>query len=103
VTLRITRLPGSPSRAKLKLEGRVAAQWAALLEHECSGLLRSRSVVSLDLADVSFVDRAGVEALERLSRSGVEIRCRPGSVASVLEAEGVPVEREADGLNGRRS
>jgi anti-anti-sigma regulatory factor len=103
VTLRITRLQGLPSRAKLKLEGRVAAQWAALLERECSGLLRSRRSVSLDLADVSFVDRAGVEALGRLSRSGVEIRCRSGPVASVLEAEGVPVEREADDVNDRRS
>jgi ABC-type transporter Mla MlaB component len=99
VTLRITRVTGSRSRAKLKLEGSVAAEWAALLQRECSDLLRSWGAVSLDLADVSFVDRAGVEALERLSRAGVEIRCRSGPVASVLEGEGIPVTRDADGVN----
>ena len=96
MTLRITRVDGSTSRVTLRLEGRVAAQWAALLERECSDLLRSRDAVSLELAGVSFVDRAGVRALERLSRTGVEIRCRPGAVASVLEGEGIPVTWEAD-------
>jgi anti-anti-sigma regulatory factor len=47
--------------------------------------------VSLDLAGVTFVDQAGVRTLGRLSRTGVEIRCRPGAVASVLEGEGIRV------------
>ena len=102
MTLRITREEGSRSRALLRLEGSVVAECAALLERECLGLLRSGGAVSLDLAGVSFVDRAGVEALERLSRQGVEIRCRPGPVASVLEAEGVRVTRDADGVDGGR-
>lgn len=91
MTLRITREGGSRSRATLKLEGKVLAGWAALLEQECSELFRSRRLVVLDLAGVTFVDRSGVETLERLSRAGAEIRCSPGAVASVLEAEGVPV------------
>jgi anti-anti-sigma regulatory factor len=85
----------------LRLEGSVAAQWAALLEHECSDLLRSRGAVSLELAGVSFVDRAGVQTLEWLSRRGVEIRCRPGAVASVLEGEGIRITWEVDGDHGR--
>ena len=95
VTLRLTREEGSRSQALLRLEGRVVAGWAALLERECSRLLRSGSAVSLDLAGVNFVDRAGVEVLERLSRAGVEIRCRSGPVAGVLEGEGVRVTRDA--------
>jgi len=102
VTLRITRVKGSRSRATLRVEGNVVAEWAALLERECSDLLRSWGAVSLDLAGVRFVDRAGVEALERLSRAGVEVRCRSGPVASVLEAEGVRVTRDADGVGGGR-
>ncbi len=86
----------------LKLEGSVVAEWAALLDRECSDLLRSPGSVSLDLAGVRLVDRAGVEALARLSRAGVEIRCRSGPVASVLEGEGVHVTREADGVDGGR-
>jgi hypothetical protein len=79
------------------LEGKVAAEWAALLERECSDLLRSRRAVSLDLAGVDFVDRAGVRTLRRLSRTGVEIRCRPGPVASVLEGEGIRVTQDGVG------
>jgi anti-anti-sigma regulatory factor len=100
--LRITRRRGSRSRATLKLEGRVVAEWAALLERECSRLLRSRAEVSLDLGTVTFVDRAGVQALERLSRKGVVIRCRPGAVASVLEGEGVHVTLDEDSAGDMR-
>jgi ABC-type transporter Mla MlaB component len=102
VALRITREEGSRSRALLRLEGSVVAEWAALLERECLGILRSRGAVSLDLTGVNFVDRAGVEVLERLSRAGVEIRCRSGPVASVLEGEGVRVTRDADDVNDGR-
>lgn len=100
MTLRITRRKGSRSRATLMLEGSVVAEWAALLERECSGLLRSRREVRLDLAAVTFVDRVGVRALKRLSRAGVEICCRPGPVASVLEGEGIPVTQ--DGIVDQR-
>ena len=103
MTLRITRDRRSRSRATLKLEGSVVAEWAALLERECSELLRSSAAVSLDLAGVGFVDRAGVEALERLSRAGVEIRCPSGAVASVLLGEGVRVTRDGDGGCGGKS
>ena len=103
VVLRITRGEGSRARATLRLEGRVVAEWAALLETESFDLLRLWGAVSLDLARVSFVDRAGVEALERLSRAGVEIRCPSGPVAGVLEAEGIRVTRDGDGAgDGRR-
>jgi len=91
VILRITRQRGSRYRANLRLEGSVAAEWASLLEHECLELLRSRGAVSLDLARVAFVDRAGIAVLGRLSRVGVEIHCRSVLVASVLEGEGVQV------------
>jgi anti-anti-sigma regulatory factor len=100
VTLRITRKKGSRSRATLVLEGKIAAEWAALLERECSDLLRSRLEVSLDLAGVVFVDRAGVQALGRLSRKGVEIVCRRGPVASVLEGEGIRVTQDGVGDEG---
>jgi hypothetical protein len=94
VTLRITREEGSRSRALLRLEGSVVAECAALLARECLSVLRSGGAVSLDLVGVNFV-----EALEWLSRAGVEIRCRSGPVASVLEGEGVRLTRDADDVN----
>jgi anti-anti-sigma regulatory factor len=96
VTLRITRRKTPRSRATLVLEGKVAAEWAALLERECSGLLRSHPSLSLDLSGVTFVDRAGLQALRRLSRKGAGIVCVPGPVASVLEGEGIPVTSRSE-------
>ena len=100
--LRITREAEQPFHATLRLEGSIGAEWAALLEHECAGLLRVCGAVSLDLAGVGFVDSAGVETLRRLGRAGVDIRCRPGAVASVLEAEGVPISLGTDGADHDR-
>jgi hypothetical protein len=94
VTLRITRKKGSRSRATLVLEGNVAAEWVALWERVCSELLRSGLAVRVYLAEVTFVDRAGVRTLRRLDRKGVEIRCRPGPVACVLEGEGIRVTED---------
>jgi hypothetical protein len=75
----------------LRLDGSVVAGWAVLLERECSVLIRAGVAVSLDLAAVDLVDRSSVETLGRLARDGVEIRCRCGAVAGVLEAACVPV------------
>ena len=87
--MRITRV--ADDRTTLKLEGSVGAEWAHLLARECSGLLQRGVSLRLDLSGVDFVDRLGVETLRRLGRRGVEIRCRCGAVASVLEAEGVRI------------
>ncbi len=100
VTLRITHEGESILRATLRLEGNLVGEWAALLEHECSDLLNAATAVSLDLTGVRLVDRAGVEVLGRLSRAGVEVHCRPGAVANVLEGEGITVKREAGGKDG---
>ncbi|HEV8121206.1 MAG TPA: hypothetical protein VGQ67_09450 [Candidatus Polarisedimenticolia bacterium] len=97
MVLRITRREPSPERATLRVEGRLVAEWAALLERECSVLHRAGRALTVDVTRVGFVDRAGVEALARLSREGVEIRCRPGLVASVLEGELIPVTRDPEG------
>ena len=102
MTLRITRQRGSRYRANLRLEGRLVAEWAALLERECLDLLLSRGAVSLDLAGVRFIDRTGVEVFVRLSRAGVEVHCGSSLVASVLEGDGVRVTVDADGEDDGR-
>jgi anti-anti-sigma regulatory factor len=102
MTLRITRARGSRSRARLRLEGSVVAEWADLLESECLDLLRSRGAVSLDLTGVRFVDQTGLAVFGRLSRAGVEIHCQSRLIASVLEGEGVRVTVDADGADEGR-
>src|SRR5262245_58082777 len=100
--LRITLEETLRPRATLRLEGSVAGEWVAPLERECIGLLRAWVALTLDLKDVGFVDRAGVEALRRLGRAGVEIRGCSGAVENLLEGEGILVGRDADcGVEGR--
>jgi anti-anti-sigma regulatory factor len=101
--LRITLEEEALSGVMLRLEGSVAGEWAALLERECSGFLRFRGTVGLDLAGVIYVDRTGLEVLARLNRAGVVILCRPGPVASVLEGEGIRVTHDADGADDERA
>jgi anti-anti-sigma regulatory factor len=100
MVLRITQNEGSDSGAILRLEGRVVAEVAAVLEKECFELLKSRAEVSLDLTGVSFIDLAGIEVLQRLNLAGAEILCTSGAVASVLEGAGVHVTLDADSGNG---
>jgi len=96
MVLRITLEEGSRPRATLRLEGSVSGAWTALLERECTGLLRAWGALCLDLAGVVFVDQAGIDVLGRLSRAGVEIRGCSATVAGVLEGEGVRLAAETE-------
>ena len=96
MVLRITRYEGSDFGAIMRLDGRLVAEEAALLERECAVLFAGPAGVSLDLVGISFVDRAGIKALKRLSRAGAEIRCPSGPVASVLVGAGVRLVLDAE-------
>jgi len=79
----------------LHLQGRIVTEWAELLERECGSLMRSGYRVVLDLSDVVFIGRSGVEVLGRVGRAGARIvGCTP-LVAAMLEQEGI-----ASGPNG---
>jgi len=94
MVLRITLEEGDRPRATLRLEGSVSGAWTALLERECTGLLRAWGALNLDLAGVRFVDQGGIEVLRRLNRAGVAIHGCSAAVAGVLEAEGVRLARD---------
>jgi anti-anti-sigma regulatory factor len=103
MVLRITQENGSDSGTILRLEGRIVEEGGVLLEHECAEILRDWDEVHLDLTDITFIDRSGVEALQRLSGAGVEIVCPSGPVASVLEGAGVPVTLNTDDLGNEKT
>jgi anti-anti-sigma regulatory factor len=87
--LRILRNDLEPHRVILVLQGRIVGEWAALLEHECVEVCRSSLRVSLDFAEVVFIDRFGFEALSRLTQAGVRIiGCTP-LIADALEQKGI--------------
>jgi anti-anti-sigma regulatory factor len=85
----------------LILQGRIVAEWADLLERECQELGRSGLRVVLDLSDVVFIGRSGLEVLGRLGREGVSISgCSP-LIAAMLEQEGIAAKRKSGELDTR--
>jgi anti-anti-sigma regulatory factor len=91
--LRIQRHDVNARTVSLVLQGRIVAEWAELLERECAELMRSHLRVVLDLSDVVFIGRHGVEVLGCLSRAGARlIGCTP-LIAAMLEQEGIAVRR----------
>ena len=56
------------------MEGRVAGRWAEELRESCELQALSDGIrLTLDLADVSFVDAAGIELLKELRRRCVTL------------------------------
>ena len=98
--LRIQRDELDAHTVGLLLHGRIAAEWAELLERECEELSRSGFRVVLDLSEVVFIGRSGLEALGRLNRADVRIvGCSP-LIAAMLEQEGIT---QSEGLGAGRS
>jgi ABC-type transporter Mla MlaB component len=64
--------PAGPAAA-LRLEGQIAGPWTAELDRVCARLLAEGRRLTLDLADVTLIDRAGVALLAALVRRGVAL------------------------------
>ena len=76
--LRLTRTQERPDRITLKAEGRMVAEWVDLLVSECRELASGERQVLLDLEDVSYLDRRGVEMLRELIHGRISIvSCSP--------------------------
>ncbi len=85
--LRIRKIVDSPSETTLRLEGKVRAEWVAVLEEECGKVLRETRRVRLDLAAVDFVDPRGVTLLRRLAADRVTIVSAAVYIQTLLTAE----------------
>ena len=65
--LRVTVVESSSETVRLRVEGRVASSWVGELRKSCEVQALSDGIrLTLDLADVSFVDAAGIELLKEL-------------------------------------
>jgi len=83
--LKITKIQESRSDVLLKLEGKITAQWASLLDGECRLLLRQEKNVYLDCSHVDFIDARGVEVLNNLPQRQVTLMSAPVFVTELLE------------------
>ncbi len=87
--LRLTRTTRPPQEIVLVVEGQIVGEWVGLLEAECLELLATDRKLSLDLADVSYLDRGAARLLRRLAtRSVMMINCPP--LVDELVREDVP-------------
>ena len=71
--LRITKIEDNGSPVTLKLEGKVHAEWVALLEGECQALIDRKKTVLLDFTDVTYMDDRGVAMVRRLPARNVRV------------------------------
>jgi ABC-type transporter Mla MlaB component len=76
--LRISTTSVAHDSATLHLEGHLVGAWIAELHDTCERLLADGCRVTLDLGDISFIERPGLDLLASLSRRSVAfVRCTP--------------------------
>lgn len=96
--LKITVVESSSEAVRLRVEGRVTDRWVEELRSTCDlhapdGMIR----LTLDLANVSFVDAAGIELLKQLRIHCVTLLSPSSFVAEQLK--GPPSCDDTDGLD----
>lgn len=82
--VQITSMDEEGRNVCLKVEGRLVGKWVSKLGHTCIGFLIQDKVIVLDLADVSFIDRRGVEVLRKMPTCRVQILKASLSVQTLL-------------------
>lgn len=71
--LRITQVSEDSDRVCLKVEGRLIGDWVSELDRICGSCLSQRRQITLDMTDVTYVDRRGVETLKRILGENVRL------------------------------
>ena len=86
--LRIELLDQKNGTTTLGLAGRIVGPWVDELSRSCERVLAVGGTLSVDLGQVSFVDRDGIQFLKRLrARDVALVNCSP-FVAEQLKGQG---------------
>jgi ABC-type transporter Mla MlaB component len=76
--LRISAIDSADNGTTLRLEGHLAGPWIDELDQACRRVFVAGHALTLDLSDVSFIDRPGLAFLASLSRRSVAfVGCSP--------------------------
>lgn len=70
----------------VRLEGELVGPWVDELRTLCERHLDASAALTLDLAEVRFIDRRGVALLRRLQARGVRLTRYTGFAAEQLKA-----------------
>jgi len=85
VMLRIAPRDTSGEERTLNLEGRIVGPWVDQLRRSCEEVLTMGAALTLDLAEVDFVDQEGARLLMNLMGSGVALVNCPAFVQEQLK------------------
>jgi anti-anti-sigma regulatory factor len=84
--LRITVVESSSEAVRLRVEGRATGRWVEELRSTCELQALEEGIrLTLDLADLSFADAAGIELLRELRACGVILSGPASWVAEQLK------------------
>jgi hypothetical protein len=84
--LRITPIEGHAETTVLRLEGRLVGAWVALLNEMCEQHRHdSSNRLVLDLSEVRFVSKEGIDLLRQLQRETVSCICWPPFIEALLQ------------------
>jgi anti-anti-sigma regulatory factor len=85
--MKITVVESSRNGVRLRVEGRLMGRWVEELRRTCDLHALSDGIrLTLDLADVSFADAAGIELLKELRNRLVTLLSPSSLVAEQLKA-----------------
>jgi ABC-type transporter Mla MlaB component len=82
--LRITPIE-SEQAFTLKLEGKLLSPWVSEVESAVEPASRPARRTRLDLSELTFADKAGVELIHRLMRQGADIAVCSRFVSELLK------------------
>lgn len=71
--LRITQVREDGDTIHLKVEGRVIGDGVSELDRTCEDSLSRNQRIILDMSDVTYIDRHGVDALKRILGNNVQL------------------------------
>ena len=85
--LRISIIDSAPDSATLRLEGHLVGAWIGALRDTCEQMLHTGRSVTLDLGEVSLIERPGFDLLASLSRRTVFlVGCSPFQLEQLRQA-----------------
>jgi len=85
--LRISIIEAASELVTLQLDGQVSGRWVQLLQATCEIQLKKDVRVTIDLKNISFVDRDGIALLKSLRDHRVEILNALPFIAEQIETE----------------
>ena len=86
--LKISKVEPVNHAVTLRLEGRIVGAWVAELQMSCEEVLAEGRSLRLHLAEVEFMDAAGVTLLGKLCSRGAVIVDPPPFVTAQLKTTG---------------